>query len=274
MLTVLLWNVNDRPLGGLIEDLVVEHRVDVVMLVESRNVNARSLLRRLGRTAQFEHLPSDPRFGVYVRFSRSFMQPIVLPRKETRLAFWRLALPRHLEILFGIVHGLDKRNHDAKTQRLFMRRVVEYVDWIESTNAHKRTILLGDFNANPFEEPIASADGLHAIPMKQVNGQTYREVEKSRYEFFYNPMWSCYSARESPPATYYFYKYAAHELFWHMLDGVVVRPEMLDSFPQQQLRILNQAGSRSLLTTAGLPDIDWASDHLPVLFRLDLKPQG
>lgn len=274
MLTVLLWNINDQPLGELIETLVVEHRVDVLVLVESRNVIPRNLLRRLGKTAPFEYVPSAARFGVYVRFSRSFMLPVRLPRQEGRMAFWRLAMPLRREILFGIVHGLDKRNHDAKTQRLFLRRAVEYVNWVESGLAHKRTVLLGDFNANPFEEAIASADGLHAIPMKSVSGRTYRDVEKTRYEFFYNPMWSCYSVRNSPPATYYFYKYAAHELFWHMLDGVVIRPELLDCFPENELRILSQAGTRPLVTPAGMPDIDRASDHLPVLFRLDLKLQG
>ena len=42
-------------------------------------------------------------------------------------------------------------------------------------------------------------------------------------------------------------------------------------FSERNLRILTQAGNVSLLTNRGLPDAKLASDHLPVLFKLNLK---
>jgi len=51
---------------------------------------------------------------------------------------------------------------------------------------------------------------------------------------------------------------------------VLIRPELLSMFRNEELRILSVAGERTLLTAKGLPNTSVASDHLPILFRLDL----
>jgi hypothetical protein len=95
---------------------------------------------------------------------------------------------------------------------------------------------------------------------------------KRDYEFFCNPMWSCYRGWEqSPPGTHYYNGSDVHEVFWHMIDQVVLRPQALHMFSEKNLRVLTEAGNTSLLTTRGLPDKGNASDHLPVLFKLNLN---
>lgn len=85
-------------------------------------------------------------------------------------------------------------------------------------------------------------------------------------------MWSCYKGWEkSPPGTHYFNGGDVHELFWHMLDQVVLRPQSLHMFSEANLRVLTEAGELRLLTGRGLPDANSASDHLPVLFKLNLN---
>jgi hypothetical protein len=150
-------------------------------------------------------------------------------------------------------------------------RVVENLQEIESRLDHKRTIVLGDFNANPFDSIVGSVDGLHAINMKEVNGRKSRDVLQRSYEFFYNPMWACYGSEGAgPKASYYFYTYEGHELFWHMLDQVVLRPDVIEMFNEGRLRILTAAGGIDLLTERGLPNHKLASDHLPVMFELNV----
>jgi hypothetical protein len=110
--------------------------------------------------------------------------------------------------------------------------------------------------------------GLHAIRLTDLNGRKDRNVLGRAYEFFYNPMWRCYGRPGDPPATHYYYGYEVHELFWHLLDQVVLRPDLLPLFPEKRLRILGEAGGVSLLTERGVPDQATASDHLPVLFAI------
>jgi hypothetical protein len=55
-----------------------------------------------------------------------------------------------------------------------------------------------------------------------------------------------------------------------MFDQVLVRPELMDRFPNHELKILTAVGEKSLVSPSGVPDRKGASDHLPVLFKLDL----
>jgi hypothetical protein len=105
-----------------------------------------------------------------------------------------------------------------------------------------------------------------------VGGKVTRSVLNKDYEFFCNPMWSCYKRWENGPlATHYFNGCGTHEVFWHMLDQIVLRPQALYMFSEKNLRVLTEAGNTSLLTKHGLPDEKNASDHLPVIFQLNLN---
>jgi hypothetical protein len=85
-------------------------------------------------------------------------------------------------------------------------------------------------------------------------------------------MWNCFGRRaNTAPGSHYFNGSDVHELFWHMLDQVVLRPELLPWFPENRLRILCEAGPDNLVTASGFPDRENASDHLPILFELKLR---
>jgi hypothetical protein len=99
-----------------------------------------------------------------------------------------------------------------------------------------------------------------------------RTVAGNKYPFFYNPMWSHFGdADESPPGTYY-YTSAEHKMFfWNMFDQVLIRPYLIDLFQNETLKILNTDGTVSFLSERGLPDSSVVSDHLPILFKLNLQ---
>src|SRR5271157_1634040 len=61
------------------------------------------------------------------------------------------------------------------------------------------------------------------------------------------------------------------EVLWNMFDQVLVRPALLDRFDFKDLAILDDAGDERLVKDSGVPDRDVGSDHLPVLFRLNLR---
>jgi hypothetical protein len=98
-----------------------------------------------------------------------------------------------------------------------------------------------------------------------------RTILERRYPFFYNPMWGLLGdATEGPPGTYYFER-AEHDMFfWNMFDQVLIRPDLLPYFRNEDLKILTEDGSMSFLSRKGLPDASMASDHLPLLFKLHL----
>jgi len=185
------------------------------------------------------------------------------------MVFLRVQRTAGQDLICCITHGLDINNNSPSKRKLFFSRLYENLKWAEGHYGHKRSIVCGDFNASPHDDIVGGAEGLHAINMVSVGGKTARTVLKKEYDFFYNPMWGMYgSESKGPKAIYYFYGYEEHEMFWHMLDQVVVRPDALDLFDEKRLRILTDAGGISLLSSSGTPDDKHASDHLPILFEM------
>jgi len=59
------------------------------------------------------------------------------------------------------------------------------------------------------------------------------------------------------------------DLRWYMFDQVLIRPDLLDYFDIQDLRILTSDGDTNFLSRNGIPRKE-ISDHLPLIFKLNL----
>jgi hypothetical protein len=275
MAVFLLWNVQRKPLDSLVEALVRQHNIDVVLLVEYAFGTSQlsTKLLRLGLIKRTE----SKRFGVFVRATHRIQR--LNYKLVNRVAMWRWTPPSGQDGLITLVHGFDRRNYDDSTRRVLLGQVAAAVRRRE-VGRHRRSIILGDFNAQPFESAIMASDGLHALGIRAMNNQVSRRVAalKDSADFFYNPMWRLYghlAPKEAGMGTHYWEKGFAHEYCWHMIDQVVIRPEEVARFPEDRLSIITAVGSNpanaiSLLDAGGQPDSVSASDHLPVLFHWNL----
>jgi hypothetical protein len=271
MAAFLLWNVNRRPLDGLVQNLVRQLRIDIVLLVEY--AFGVSQLPGLLLQDGLYKLPSSDRFGVFARLPHAFRR--LRYRLGRRAGLWVWTPPSGREGLVALVHGFDRRNCDDGTRRVFLRRVADTVRRCEKARGHRRTIIAGDFNAQPFEPAMTDADGLHAIGLRSVAARSDRKIlgVEAAADFFYNPMWRVYRQHQhsvAGAATHHWIGRNVHELGWHMLDQVVLRPEESARFPESQLRVVTRIGGIELLDSNGLPDRQTASDHLPVVFHWNL----
>jgi hypothetical protein len=251
MANFLLWNVQRKPLDTLVLRLAEDHQIDGLFLVEySEHSRLPEELKRL----ELVQIPSQDRFGVFVK--RTFTMDRLTPITATeRVDYWWCIFPTKTDILLVLVHGQDRRHFDDSTRGMLFQQTTEAVRYFEEQLGHRRTIVLGDFNSNPFEPSIASANGLHALGVRTIRGQFERTVVTDPHGFFYNPMWRHFGrGMDSASATYYYHGYHAHELMWHMLDQVVLRPEAIDRFREDKLRILTMAGEVNLATEVGHPN--------------------
>jgi Endonuclease/Exonuclease/phosphatase family len=270
MAAFLLWNTNRKNLDSLVQDLVREHKIDILLLVEYYPSETKSTLSTLLLTDGLVRRNSSERFGVFSRLNYGMNSAPVMALGD-RVELWNWFPEPNKEARFALVHGLDRMHNDDGTRRVFFHRIVDAVRQDEN-KSHRRTIVVGDFNAHPFESAILSSDGLHAIGIRQVGAATRRLVRwgSEEEDFFYNPMWRMYghvAPMEAGMATHYWQKYQAGELFWHMLDQVVIRPEESGSFPEDHLKIISRVGTATLLAPDGTPDKTVGSDHLPIVFH-------
>lgn len=264
----LFWNINRKPLAPVIAELAASNRTDVIVLAESR-LDQRTMLKALNSTHGLGfHFPTSKSKGlsIYTRFSRKFLTPTY---ESDRLSIMRLALPGRLEIILATVHMPSKLHWSDESQALECAELARNIATVEDKVGHRRTVLVGDFNMNPFEVGLVGAAGLHAVMSRRVASRAVRTVQGREYRFFYNPMWAHLSDVNSDTAGSYYYDRAEHvNYFWNTFDQVLLRPELAAHFDRRELKILTIAGERSLVGPDGRPDaVEW-SDHLPVIFEL------
>ncbi len=185
------------------------------------------------------------------------------------LTIRRLYLGEPGGLLLAVLHYPSRVNWDRDDQTLESPMLAQDTGRAEETAGIFRTILVGDFNMNPFDPGMIGAQALHAVITKQLAQREDRDVRGRPYRFFYNPMWGFFGDRTGgPPGTYYLHSSKPGQFFWNMYDQVLVRPALIEKLVNVQ--ILDTDGRSSLLTRFGLPSDAYGSDHLPLLFQLDL----
>jgi hypothetical protein len=68
------------------------------------------------------------------------------------------------------------------------------------------------------------------------------------------------------PGTYYYGGSSYVSYFWNTFDQVLLRPDLLDFFSQDDLRVISKIGDKDLMTANGISSS--YSDHLPVIVTL------
>ena len=179
--------------------------------------------------------------------------------------------PSRPNLLVASVHLPSKvGGGDANViQATRAQTVAREIAGFEDTESSRDTILVGDFNMNPFDPGLVTVNCLHGHMTRELARRDDRNYLGESYRRFYNPMWGLFGDRTPGPAgTYYWESYNITNQHWAILDQVLLRPSLIDKL--DDLRILDNDGSESLLGPNGYPTKDHVSDHLPVFFRLNV----
>jgi hypothetical protein len=270
MLSFLFWNLFKKPLRKRVACVAVGHQIDVLILAECA-FEPTDLLVELNRSGGPTYrFPANPERKIRI-FARlplaAFTNEFDDPAKGVSVRQLRVGEPPG--ILLAAVHLPSRVNWDREDMTLHMTALADDLIRLESAFGHERTIVVGDMNMNPFEPGVVGANALHAVMTRDIARREERTVRGKSYKFFYNPMWGCFGDRTAGPAgTYYLPAAKPVNYFWNLYDQVLLRPSLMDKLAD--LRILDSDGGETLLTKNGLPDKSGGSDHLPILFRLDL----
>ncbi|MEM7125653.1 MAG: endonuclease/exonuclease/phosphatase family protein [Chloroflexota bacterium] len=270
MLNILFWNINTKPLYSQIASIAHEYNVDIIALAES-NLESGEVLARLNKgSSEYYYAPSSvqeyDRIQVFTKFDRRYIQSL---KDASRYSIRHLNIPNKPDILVVMVHLQSKLHADENNQQLGAQNLIGAVQEAEEKVGHDRTILLGDFNMNPFESGLVNATGLHAVMSRGRAEKSHRSIDGQSYKFFYNPMWRLMGDEtQLTPGTYHYVSSSVQEYFWHTFDQFLVRPPLMEFLPSNQPQIISNIGNESLLNANGIPNKNSASDHLPVFASL------
>jgi endonuclease/exonuclease/phosphatase family metal-dependent hydrolase len=263
------WPARMAALRTHIVQMALSFGVDVFMFAES-SFDPSELVAALNhaKVGRYCYPPSrNERLQIITRFKRSALVN-QYDSEDGRLTIRRLTTMT-TKILLAVIHFQSQMNWTPTDQAFQATVVRENILQTEETVGHQRTILAGDLNMNPFDPGLVGAQALNAVMTRDLARAEERTVAKQNYRLFYNPMWGHFGDRTSgPPGTYYYSASAPVNYFWNVFDQVLLRPDLMDAL--DEVRILDTDGQVSLLTTNGRPRSSEASDHLPILFRLNI----
>jgi exonuclease III len=269
---ILYWNLNKKPIEKLIAALAIEQDIDLILLSEF-NIRKGRLLELINSSDSIYRFARSEAIQGTQLLTRSSTSLIGKSYIEPPMQGWsiRCGSPRIPELLIFTGHLPSKLRHKNQDQAALSSRWRATIEQVEKQEGHRNSVVIGDLNMDPYDCGIISSEGFHAVMSRRVAQRGSRTVSRLERAFFYNPMWSKYGEHPAgPPGTYYYDSATAVNYYWHMFDQVLIRPGLLDYFRDESLEILTKAGSDNLLTELGTPDKKKGSDHLPIIFSLDL----
>ncbi|AXP80483.1 hypothetical protein CJ739_1394 [Mariniflexile rhizosphaerae] len=273
-LNILYWNTYKKPLIDEIKDLVIEYKINLIVLIEN-SADDTFLLNTLKNINQ-DFRQFQPRL---FRRPKIFSSVPNIDIKENsghgRYGIFEINIPKFEKKLMTITHFPSKFNWGNPSDHfglcVELKTDIELEEFKSST---RNTLILGDFNMNPFEDGLVNSAGLHNINNKEIASTMSRNYQGKSYNYFYNPMWSFLGdeSKGSVQGTHFHNTYKPINYFWNLYDQIMIRPELIPYFDENELTIISKIGNNSLVKKInGYTRIDKDySDHLPIKFQLKL----
>lgn len=273
----LFWNICKKKLFKELAILVKNEDIDVVLIAEHPSgENMVSMLKKELLTvckANFDYIrPYTPKnkVEIYTRFRSDLIVNIQDDKGVSAKEIYSPLIGGNIILI--TCHLPSKINESDANQSEIASDIVDFISDVEKRCAHQRTVVCGDLNMNPFEEALVKAKGFNAVMSKAIACKRTRIVSGKEYSFFYNPMWSFFGdlGCGKVSGTMYYNTSDHINYYWNIYDQVLVRPDMIPYFDESKLSIVTNIDSVNLLSINGLIDKSNYSDHLPIIFELNI----
>jgi exonuclease III len=265
----LFWNTNNNEkIDRALMRLILQKDCDVIVLAEyDRNLvafcNELNIVTHKHYNQVYEftkgqkvHVITNTMYKVEVLSENYKRHKIILITIEGK------------PMIVAMIHNISKLNDGFEERKENFRQLIKEISEKEEQLNTKNTVVIGDFNANPFGEETVAANTLHAIAYKENLHPPTRIVQEQVFEKFFNPSWKFLHSKNPPYGTYYYNNGGQMiNYYWHTFDQVIMRPQMINAFDEQSLIIVTEIAGESLLKN-GIPDRLKYSDHLPVYFEI------
>jgi hypothetical protein len=261
----LFWNTGKKRINTIIHDLIVKYRCNIIGLAEySDDMN--ELLTKLSLSG-LQYYSVDKigcaRIDILTSFTPGKVETFGESTYYTVRKFPHEKLGFHLVTFVHLPSKLHTDDIDYIYMSQDLKGDIKEAEQITQLTA---SIIVGDFNMNPFESAMVAAGSLHSVPCKQIASSGSRKIKGESYSMFYNPMWNLFGDISKPPGTYFYNKSTHLNYYWNMFDQVLIRPNLCSRFVPTSLEIITGVGDTDLISGSGRPCV---SDHLPIRFEIE-----
>nr|WP_299384138.1 hypothetical protein [Allomuricauda sp.] len=278
VLKTLFWNTYKKPLVEEVSLMTKETDSNLIILIENTSDNDYLIENLEKYTGDKFFLIESLVFNKAKIFTSINNLKITEKFGHGRYGIYELAISGYKNILLGVVHLPSKQNWGSTLDHFgFCVELKSDILNTELNSGIESTILLGDFNMNPFESGMVNSGALHNTSSREIALTGSRNYQNKSFKYFYNPMWNFFGefSKGKAQGTHYYNTYSPTNYHWNLYDQVLLRPELIDSFDEEKLDILTTVGAKKLTKTIkGITRVDKdISDHLPIKFELSLKKE-
>lgn len=272
-LKVLFWNIDKKLLVNETVQLISKYDVNLLIVAEYTETYIFELSTKLQDFKEIKHLqPENKRLAVWVK-NDSFDINVVFSELYYNV-FKIIHQPTNTKILLVGVHLYQPElsQYNPIPYITLMNREIANQ---EKCNDICNTVLVGDFNLPPYHDVFTATLALNTTNSIEIAKTKFRNVHEKKHRYFYNPMWK-FLGNQASLGTFYYDK--SDHLHWNLIDQVLIRPELLDRFNENNIEIITHLGETQLLLRdtekngQRIHRIDEKqySKHLPLFFSISL----
>lgn len=264
----LYWNVNKKNLSRYVIDACIENNIDVAILTEHESIDIRYIKRKLSeKELEFNEEIIDPKSRVLLL--KKSNKNVSVIKERPYYSVYKVKDGEDIILIFGI-HLPSATNQDIATLDMHAVKISGEIDKDEEILNCDKSIVVGDFNLNPFNKGMVSPMGFNAVMTQEIAKKETRSFLYNEKRFYYNPMWHLMGNIDNLVKGTFYYPQDSDSCYWHTLDQVLIRPGVIEKFDLDELKIIHKIKDVSLLNENNLPDKK-ISDHLPIVYRLKLE---
>lgn len=258
---LLFWNLNRNENSRYIAKLLMENKIDIAAFAEHKRIDRDYIKERCADYRIEEGMGGCDK----VVFFRRAEVKMKVRREQSRYAMYTFKAEGREGIFVGLhLPANPHANSDARKSVIFdlVSQLKELEDKVKST----KTIVMGDFNASPFDSELTQTNMFNAVLFKELLRKKETVVYGGReYRRFYNPMLDYIMEKKQQYGSYY-YESGISTLYWFCYDQVLFRKEVMDCL--KDITFCKSIGGESILGKSGYPN-KRVSDHLPLIVEVE-----
>ena len=256
---ILFWNLKNNSNEKWVVDIIRENDIDIALFAEYKNTSFETVLSNLQYYTQHDGYGACEKITLLCKC----IVDAKVRREQNRYTLYTCKLE---DISYNIVgiHLPAPPLSDSNDRKNVIRDIVHDIVEQEKLEKNRRTIVIGDFNCNPFDEEVIQKDSFNAVLFKSlIKKQEVVRYNEREWRRFYNPIIHFLSEDTNTYGSLY-YSSGSASLYWNSFDQVLVRKELIDNI--SSLEFIKKIKGRGLIKDVKPNDL--ISDHLPLLINI------
>ena len=244
-----------------------EYKVDVLVLGEHENIDenlTRSRFADSDINYKFEYI--DKKSKVMVIRRADIKCSII--RDGFRYSVYKIKLQNNFSILLFAVHFPCRSYRTASELATLSTRIISEIKSIEKETEISNSLVVGDFNMNPFSAGMIDVYGFNSVMCKNTALKESRVIDGEIIRYYYNPMWHLMGNKDNDILGSYYHHKNACSYVWNTFDQVILRPNLISLFEEDKLQIITSFSNHLLIDSHGRPNKKRYSDHMPLMFEI------